>query len=150
MSDPPSDPPTLPDPETPDRGLDQPPSHAPRPAGESGGHAVQDWEQPPRGRRATLSDPVLDDEPMPPTTPLYLRPPAKATAAAEAEPAFDARTQTLTAQTGALADALTRGFAGAIAEAMRPIVAATIVQLLPMLLSLGNVPDEDADPVRAP
>src|SRR5688500_8558576 len=80
-----SDPSTLSDSDIPARGL-HPPSRDARPSGLSGGHTVQDWEQPPPGRRATLSDAVemqhpastvagreSIDEPSPPTVPLYLR-----------------------------------------------------------------------------
>jgi hypothetical protein len=127
-----------------------------RPAGETGGHTVQDWEQPtpapfvPKGAAAAASAvvvpqparPVADeeaDEPSPPTEAIYLRPVAEP--AAKARPGFDAEAQTLAAQSGALVDALTRNLAEALAVAMKPVVASTVATLIPMILSFGSTPD---------
>jgi len=130
-------------------------SRAPRqrPAGEAGGHSVQDWEQPVQrpGQPARLEAPdarpalgIEDaDSPSPPTVPRYLRADGRAGGpqAIRAAPAFDARRQTLTAQSAALVDALTRGLADSLAVSLRPVVASTVDALIPMLLTLGSVPD---------
>lgn len=164
-----------------------------RPAGESGGHTVQDWEQPtaaqpgetavavkPSRTAPGLSDVEDADVPSPPTTPVYLRSvargeygvapapavaspavaapvvaapavpfpaiavPAVAAVAAVAAPVFDARLQTITAQSAALVDSITLGLADALAVSLRPIVASTVEALIPMILSLGSVPDDRA------
>jgi hypothetical protein len=125
-----------------------------RPAGETGGHTVQDWEQPtpvpfmPKGAAASAAamQPVMDeepDEPSPPTDAIYLRPVA---AAAKARPGFDAKAQTLAAQSGALVDAITRDLAKALAVSMRPAVASTVAALIPMILSFGSTPDGPGGP----
>ncbi|MFA5944170.1 MAG: hypothetical protein WC876_06865 [Candidatus Thermoplasmatota archaeon] len=134
-----------------------------RPAGFIGGHTVQDWEQPapsPALVRTTASPPAEPSssaevvaDPSPPTTALYLRPaPAvhtEATAEVVApEPIFDAKTQTLTAQSAAFVDAITRGLSDALALQLRPAVASAVDALLPMILSLGNTP-EGANPTIA-
>lgn len=137
-----------------------------RPPGPTGGHTVQDWEQPaarPHGAPSpATAEPDADqdlpkggeadtpDTPSPPTVPLYLRPVAKAaepagTAEAAAPPPFDARKQTLTAQSAAIVDSITLGLADALAVSLRPVVAATVESLIPMILSLGSVPDDDGD-----
>lgn len=54
---------------------------------------------------------------------------------------FDAHRQILTAQTAAVVDSITRGVAEALALAFRPIIASTVDSLLPMILTLGSVPD---------
>lgn len=126
-----------------------------RPSGETGGHTVQDWEQPAAKQRGTSNAPARQgpttpavpeadeaDDPSPPTTPLYLRPSSKREAAVAA-PAFDARKQTLTAQSAAIVDSITLGLADALAVSLRPVVASTIEALIPMILSLGSVPDGD-------
>jgi hypothetical protein len=132
-----------------------------RPAGETGGHSVQDWEQPtPRqGMPAALGRPQAGadqpsvappaaepqdddvDSPSPPTVPRYLRSTVKTDDALPFPPAFDARRQTLTAQSAALVDSITRGVAEALAVSLRPVIASTVDALLPMILSLGSVPD---------
>lgn len=141
-----------------------------RPQGHVGGHTVQDWEQPAQGfarPRSAAANPVEEDpkapeastqedlivDPSPPTTALYLRPVAASAARVAATPPapepvpFDAKVQTLTAQSAALVDAITRGLADSLAIQLRPAVASTIDQLIPMLLSLGNTPDAaDPDP----
>lgn len=135
-----------------------PGSRRSRPRGPTGGHTVQDWEQPvqrqgqppaqPRASEAPLA--LVDpDEPSPPTVPRYLRSghrPGARKAAKHAVP-FDARTGILTAQSAALVDALTRGVADALAVSLRPIVDSTVQALIPMILSLGSVPDPE--PVQA-
>jgi hypothetical protein len=127
-----------------------------RPAGETGGHTVQDWEQPmpvpfvPKGAAAsavTVQRPVLEeepDEPSPPTEAIYLRPVAEP--AAKVVPAFDAKGQTLAAQSGALVEAITRGLAEALAVSMRSVVASTVATLIPMILSFGSTPDGPGGP----
>jgi hypothetical protein len=126
-----------------------------RPAGIVGGHTVQDWEQPaPKARALDKSKAV--DEASPEVQALYLRPivrapvPAAPAVVAVAPPVADATsdpidigTQILAAQTGALVDAITRGFANELARSLRPSVEATVRALLPMLLTLGNVPGVD-------
>jgi hypothetical protein len=127
-----------------------------RPAGETGGHTVQDWEQPmpipyvPKGAAASavvVPQSVVDeepDEPSPPTDAIYLRPVAEP--AAEAAPAFDAAGHTLAAQSGALVEAITRGVAEALAVSLRPVVATTVAKLIPMILSFGSTPDGPGGP----
>ena len=150
-----SDPPPLSD-DIPDRGLGLPPAREGRPSGETGGHTVQDWEQPPplRGlsnpRERQSSDPGdlasgSFDEPSPATIPLYLRPSATTLLAdpVAATPDPEARARILTAQSTAIVDNLTRGLAEALAVSLRPIVASTVVALLPMMLSLGSIPEDE-------
>ncbi|MHB1261116.1 MAG: hypothetical protein ACYC2H_05310 [Thermoplasmatota archaeon] len=132
----------------------------PRPEGFVAGHTVQDWEQPPAMpalARAAPAQPAApessDDGPLadasPPTTPLYLRAAPRQTASAtkgvaRSAVAFDAKAQTLTAQSAALVDALTRGLSEALALQLRPVVASTVDMLIPMILSLGNTPNSDS------
>lgn len=162
-----SDPRRISDPELPEPGSDVPPAREGRPSGEAGGHTVQDWEHPPPGR--TLSEaahapspeanaaahaPV--DEPSPPTVPLYLRASAGTAlaGAAAAMPVLEARTRIVTAQSAAIVDAMTRELAEALAESLRPVIASTVVALLPMILSLGSIPEDEwpeaARPPRPP
>lgn len=131
-----------------------------RPAGAVGGHTVQDWEQsapsPPMPRKASVQPALPGPEavsqvladPSPPTAALYLRPAVStvdAPSAPSAAVAFDAKAQTLTAQSAALVDALTHGLSEALALRLRPVVAATVDQLIPMILSLGNTPTVDSE-----
>jgi hypothetical protein len=138
---------------------------------------VQDWEQSPQGRRTTLSDALETqhlapaaglepvDEPSPPTVPLYLRSTATtvqeipsmeapaATDAATEAPATtqeDPRSRILTAQSAAIVDAFTKGIADALAVSLRPVVASAVVALLPMILSLGSIPEDEWPDVVAP
>lgn len=160
--------PTIPDraAASPDKALGRTPANPgrKRPAGEAGGHSVQDWEQPsPRqGQAARLEGPLADegqpasaalddaataalegaDSPSPPTVPRYLRSDVRGGRSRPAvAPPFDARRQTLTAQSAALVDSIALGVADALAVALRPIIASTVDRLIPMILSLGSVPD---------
>lgn len=106
----------------------------------------------------TLSNPVHEgssdslgvhhqtvDEPSPTTVPLYLRSVAAAAIAEPVEPlpALEARTRILTAQSTAIVDSMTRGLAEALAVSLRPFIASTVVALLPMILSLGSIPEDE-------
>jgi hypothetical protein len=135
------------------RSASSPPAQA-RPSGATGGHTVQDWEQPAARRHGAPNVPASQgpaapalpevdeaDAPSPPTTPLYLRS-ASRREAAVTPPAFDARKQTLTAQSAAIVDSITLGLADALAVSLRPVVASTIEALIPMILSLGSVPED--------
>lgn len=110
--------------------------------------SAQQAGQPPVRQAGAAGDElaVIDpDEPSPPTVPRYLRTrrveARRANTQGNAPAGFDARTGILTAQTAALVDALTRGVAEALAIALRPIVASTVDTLIPMILTLGSVPD---------
>lgn len=123
-----------------------------------------------RPERATVHSGEDPDAPMPAVVPRYLRADGRAggarpdRASRPARPApepaakslerparpaavpFDARGQTLTAQSAALVDALTREISQALAAALRPLVASTVASLIPMLLKLGSVPDPEPAP----
>lgn len=94
---------------------------------------------------SNLNGPLGDDA-SPPTTPIFLRPRGARPLQLQAPP--EVRTGILTGQSAALVDALTKAIAERLAAALRPVVASTVDDLLPMLLTLGHVPGPDLSSVE--
>lgn len=108
----------------------------------------------PRRETAEAEAPVMEgsglDHPLvdttsPPTSPIYLRPRGGPPLQAPA-PAPDARTGILTGQSAAFVDALTKAIAQRLSTNLRPVVAAAVDDVLPMLLTLGSVPNPEQSP----
>ena len=117
-----------------------------RPAGERGGHTVQEAEQAAAGVRRTMSDPPVQDAPAassapqavgdsgPAIEPIYLRP--GRTGGHEA--AFRLPTETLV-------DAVTRTVLGLLESSLRENVEATVRALAPRIIVSFALSPEDGE-----